>query len=719
MEINDLQEGLEIWGGIECTINRVNNGYMDQLEISGFYDNPAYLKSIADVGIKTIRFPVLWEKHQPSLDTKINWTWTEGQLNYLKQNDITPIVGLLHHGSGPLFTNLLDPEFPTLFANYAHSVATQFPWVNYYTPVNEPLTTARFSGLYGLWYPHKKNDRSFLQMLLNQLKATVLAMRVIRTINPAAKLVQTEDLGHTYSTPELQYQANFENSRRDLTYDILTGKLKENHPLWNYFIQNDIDKNDLLWFLENRCDPDILGVNYYVTSERYLDHNVSKYHYSTYGSNGIHEYADLETVRKQMSEAYGPEFLLSDLWIRYKIPIAITEVHLHCSREEQMRWLQYVYDIAAKLKNEEVKIIAITVWAMMGSYGWNKLLTSPMGEYETGAFDLSAGFMRPTAIAFMIKQLIQKQQFYHPLLLTPGWWKRKSRYLHPSINIKLEEPIFIRPILIIGSSVMANLYMEYCKSRGIITKTLPTEKFLLLTPETLQQQLNLINPWAIIMAATPPEKEIENKLFNQYSTLIFQVAYVCSSNNIKLLCFADAAIFDKNKKDIYTEEDAPAMAGTNYENWPEKCLRINSNTLLIRTGELFGSGDTRNNLDNALQKLFFGEEIYINNKQPITPTYLPHLVNVSLDLLIDDVCGVCHLVNRITTTISAEDFFENVAEYLPFNKDLIVYSATENYHFLPPIKSNKFAVMPTLSQAIEAYFSSQLAYSSKYKKVSF
>ena len=30
--------GLEIWGGIECSYNRVQNNYMDQLNLSGHYE---------------------------------------------------------------------------------------------------------------------------------------------------------------------------------------------------------------------------------------------------------------------------------------------------------------------------------------------------------------------------------------------------------------------------------------------------------------------------------------------------------------------------------------------------------------------------------------------------------------------------------------------------------------------------------------------------------
>ena len=78
-------------------------------------------------------------------------------------------------------------------------------------PINEPLTTALFSGLYGVWYPHDRGYRTFTRALLNQVIATVLAMREISEVNPLAQLVQTEDLGKIHSTAALSYQAEFEN----------------------------------------------------------------------------------------------------------------------------------------------------------------------------------------------------------------------------------------------------------------------------------------------------------------------------------------------------------------------------------------------------------------------------------------------------------------------------------------------------------------------------
>jgi beta-glucosidase/6-phospho-beta-glucosidase/beta-galactosidase len=52
-------------------------------------------------------------------------------------------------------------HLPERLTEYASAVAQRYPWIEYYTPVNEPLTTARFSGLYGVWYPHGSDERIF------------------------------------------------------------------------------------------------------------------------------------------------------------------------------------------------------------------------------------------------------------------------------------------------------------------------------------------------------------------------------------------------------------------------------------------------------------------------------------------------------------------------------------------------------------------------------
>lgn len=421
----------EIWGGIECSFNRVDDRYMDQLQYCGHYTRSERdIGLFATLGIKAMRYPIIWERHQPSPDHDIDWTWTKKQLEALRSNSIEPIAGLMHHGNGPAFTNLMDDSFPLLFSAYASKVAKQFPWLEYYTPINEPLTTARFSGLYGVWYPHKKNDKAFADILFNQMKAIVLSMREIRKINSSARLVQSEDLCKTYSTTLLQYQADFENERRWLTYDILCGMLNRDHALWDYFRWLKVPVKTLRFFQDNPCPPDIIGADHYLTSERFLDQKLKLYPPHTWGGNHKHRYADVEAIRVKHREPWGLKVLLKECWERYRIPIAITEVHINGHTHDQIRWFREVWDTAIHLNKEGLDIKAVTAWALLGSYGWNKLLTVPHGHYEHGAFDLQHGELHPTALAGFLKALSGNPEQSHPALNEKGWWQSESRCLY-------------------------------------------------------------------------------------------------------------------------------------------------------------------------------------------------------------------------------------------------------------------------------------------------
>jgi dTDP-4-dehydrorhamnose reductase len=417
----------EIWGGIECTINRIGNTFRDQLHYCGHYTRAGDIDHIAALGIRALRYPVLWERHQPVKCQVIDWSWTAQQLQRICKNNIIPIVGLIHHGSGPAYTNLLSEDFANGLAEYAQQVARRFPWLEYFTPVNEPLTTARFSGLYGHWYPHHKNAYSFAVMLLNQVKAIVLAMQAIRRINPAAKLVQTEDLTKIHSTNLLNYQANFENERRWLTYDLLCGNVTRAHPLWDYFLSLGIKEAQLFFFIENTCVPHIMGLNYYVTSERYLDEDVAAYPPHTHGGNGMHTYADVEAVR--VIKPAGIKKLLLEAWNRFRLPLAITEAHLHCDELEQVRWFKEIWDACCLVKHSGVPVKAVTAWSLLGAYDWASLLTKNEQIYECGVFDISNKVLRPTLTADLITSLADVGYYDHPLLNEKGWWHHNSRLI--------------------------------------------------------------------------------------------------------------------------------------------------------------------------------------------------------------------------------------------------------------------------------------------------
>ena len=686
----------EVWGGIECTINRVRNNFFDQLHYSGHYYREDDIEQIAQLGIKKLRYPILWEKHQPEKNEHIDWIWITNQLKKIKEKNIDVIAGLVHHGSGPVYTSLADEKFPDLLAEYARKVAEQFPWIEYYTPVNEPLTTARFSGLYGIWYPHQNNSKAFTQMLLNEMKGTVLAMKEIRKVNPNAKLIQTEDLGKTYSTKKLKYQADFENERRWLTFDLLCGKVNKNHPLWDHLKWLNIPEKELEFFQENSCMPDVFGFNHYLTSERYLDHRLHLYPAHTHGGNGKDHYADVEAVRVNIDEETGVEFLIKEAWQRYHQPIAITEVHLHCHREEQLRWFKHIWKACANLTEQGVNIKAVTSWALLGSYGWNKLLTQENGDYEPGAFDLRAGYLRPTALAKSIREVSYNNNCEHHLSKEKGWWLQDTRVIYgPPSETILMKTNQSSPVLIIGKNgTLGRAFAKICEDRHLSYQLLSRQDCDISNLSSVESAIELYKPWAIINAAgfvrvDDAEKEFEACLRDN-TTGPQNLAIACNKFGIQLINFSSDLVFDGKKPSPYVETDLPNPLNVYGQSKAQSEILVQKefpSSLIIRTSAFFGPWDEYNFVYYVCKALSGYETISAAKDIYISPTYVPHLVNTALDILIDGETGIWHLVNK--GSLSWAEFAFLIADKFDLNKSLInaVSSDHINYPAKRPLNS--------------------------------
>jgi dTDP-4-dehydrorhamnose reductase len=56
---------LELWGGYECTVNRVGDEWYDQTLRSGHHDRIEDLHLLSDLGMRAVRYPALWERISP------------------------------------------------------------------------------------------------------------------------------------------------------------------------------------------------------------------------------------------------------------------------------------------------------------------------------------------------------------------------------------------------------------------------------------------------------------------------------------------------------------------------------------------------------------------------------------------------------------------------------------------------------------------------------
>ena len=711
----------DVWGGIECTVNRVGDRYFDQIQRSGHAERPADLERFADLGIRALRFPVLWERTAPEGLSSADWSWPDERLSRLQTLGINPIVGLVHHGSGPCYTNLLDPSFPLLLAEYAGAVAQRYPWITHYTPVNEPLTTARFSGLYGHWYPHGQHPRSFAKALLHQCRAVVLAMDRIREVNPDAKLVQTDDLGKVFSTRLLAYQAKFENQRRWLTFDLLCGRVGPDHALWDYLCRvAGVREEELRFFVDHPCPPDILGLNYYLTSERLLDERLTLYPPSTHGGNGRHVYADVEAVRLRPEGLAGPHALLSEVWERYRLPLAITEVHNGCTREEQLRWLHEVWDAAVQLKREGADLRAVTIWALLGAYDWNTLVTRAEGHYEPGAFDLRSSAPRRTALATLIRELATEGRGSHPVLDMPGWWRRSKRlvYAHSLEGRTLRPslpPAAARPLLITGATgTLGRAFGARCELRGLGRRLLTRAEMDIADPYSVDTALALHGAWAVVNAAgyvrvDDAERDADRCLReNTHGAAV--LAEVCRARGVGLVTFSSDLVFGGDKLEPYRESDpvTPLNAyGRSKAEAERQVLRLNPESLVVRTSAFFGPWDEYNFVTQALRSIAERRPFAAADDTVVSPTYLPDLVDACLDLLIDGEHGIWHLANPGAVTWA--DFGRRAAELAGLDPALIEGKPMESFG-LPALRprysaltSERASLLPPLEHALLRY----------------
>jgi dTDP-4-dehydrorhamnose reductase len=566
------------------------------------------------------------------------------------------VGGLVHHGSGPRYTSLIDSKFPKLLAEYAAKVARRYPWIDAWTPVNEPLTTARFSCLYGHWYPHRRDIESMLQALANECHGTALAMQAIRGVNSNAQLMVTEDLGKTFATEPLAYQADHENERRWLSLDLLAGRVVPGHRFYNWLRKAGVEANVLAELATGSGKPDLLGINHYLTSERFLDHRVERYPGVEPGSNGIDVYVDLEAVRvDQLRNKVGPGLRLREAWERYRVPLVYSEVHHGCTREEQVRWLVDVWKACEKERARGADIRAVTLWSMFGAVDWRSLLTRREGIYDVGAFDTRSEQPRPTLVAKTAAKLGRGEKIEHPVLDLPGWWKRPGRcHARPRFETLPRSSAKARPIMITGATgTLGQAFSRICAHRGLAHVLTSRADLDICTEESIAAALDRYKPWAVVNTAgfvrTWEAAERQEECFKANVTGPEQLAKACKLHGIPLVTFSSDLVFDGRLGRSYVEPDEPAPVceyGRSKAEAETRLLAIDGDALIVRTSAFFGPWDRYNFLFNTVERLRRGEDVFASGKSIVSPTYVPDLVHAALDLLLDEETGIWHLTNQ-------------------------------------------------------------------------
>ena len=155
----------------------------------------------------------------------------------LRNSDLglTVIADLVHYGTPTwLADSFADADYPDVVAKFAGEFAARYRGVvDHITPLNEPLTTASFCGLRGVWPPALTGWMGWTTVTLGIVVGVSRSIAAIRAANPDAVIVHVE-AATIYQTAVtgLEDHVTELESLGMLPTDLLLGRVDPSHEMY-------------------------------------------------------------------------------------------------------------------------------------------------------------------------------------------------------------------------------------------------------------------------------------------------------------------------------------------------------------------------------------------------------------------------------------------------------------------------------------------------------
>ena len=376
--------------GIENSYPTISSGRrIDEMEKCSHYARYAEdFALVRETGIDALRYgPAYYRTH--AAPDRFDWSSADDPMHLLRQLNIEVIADLCHFGVPDWLGGFQDPAFPVLFADYARAFARRYPWVRYYTPVNEIFICASFSALRGYWNECLQSESAFVTALRNLCMAHELAVDTILAERPDAIIVQSESLEHFHPAGrKATGHADRENAFKHLSLDLTLGH-ELDAGIAGFLNANGVTSNDLSFFRERRAvGQRWLGMDYYPTCE----HSVASTGRTTTRWNG-----------------HGFFSLAAQYYNRYRIPL------FHCETNRTSRhaveWLESQWSDVLALRNAGIPVHGFTWYSLTDQIDWQHALRVERNDvHRVGLYDLDRK-IRPVGEAY--RELIAR---YSPRL---------------------------------------------------------------------------------------------------------------------------------------------------------------------------------------------------------------------------------------------------------------------------------------------------------------
>jgi len=373
--------------GIECSYPTIEHGRWrrDEMQTTRHYQLWQRDFELArEIGVTHLRYgpPLHLIYTAPG---EYRWELIDEVMAELEAHGPEPIVDLCHFGVPNWLGNFQNPDLARALAEYAGAFARRYPWVRFYTPVNEMYVCARMSALDGFWNEQLRDESAFITAAFNLAAASVAMTDAILAATPDAVFVNSESSEfYQPCCPDrhIQELADIENERRFLPLDLLyahevsertLARLKEHGRFEEYrrFLERPVPRRT------------ILGVDYYEWNEKLIDQDGGK---------------------PALGELFGWYVIANQYWERYRRTMMHTETN-RIDASEAPRWLWRQWHNVQLLRGAGVPLVGFTWYSLTDQIDWGIALVQANGAIDpVGLFDLNRD---PRAVGLAYMHLIE------------------------------------------------------------------------------------------------------------------------------------------------------------------------------------------------------------------------------------------------------------------------------------------------------------------------
>jgi dTDP-4-dehydrorhamnose reductase len=208
-----------------------------------------------------------------------------------------------------------------------------------------------------------------------------------------------------------------------------------------------------------------------------------------------------------------------------------------------------------------------------------------------------------------------------------------------------------------SGGTLGRAFRLVCQIRGLETVCLSRAELDITDAAAIAQTLEHYQPWAVVNAAgyvRVDEAETDAaRCYRENTAGPTLLAEACATRGVQLLTFSSDLVFDGQQARAYLETDRARplnVYGHSKLQAEQAVLARQPAALVVRTSAFFSAWDNYNFVHHALAAARTGQPFAAADDVSITPTYVPDLVNMALDLLLDEERGIWHLANQGTCT---------------------------------------------------------------------